>query len=59
MIDDSLLEELDYDPGLLNNYGGGNVDWWVDYIRSEINACNAYWRSLIESRQEMEGDTNE
>jgi hypothetical protein len=52
MIDDEVLEELDYDPGLLNDYGGGNVDWWMRYIRSEINSCNSYWRSVIESHQE-------
>ena len=38
----------DYDPGLLNDYGGGNVDWWWDYIRAEINRCNEYWRSQLE-----------
>lgn len=52
-IDEAILEELDYDPGLLNNYGGGDVDWWMDYIRSEINACNAYWRSLLEAHTEL------
>jgi hypothetical protein len=44
-----MLDEADYDPGLLNDYGGGNVEWWQNYIRSEINACNEYWRSLIMS----------
>ena len=43
-----MLNEKDYDCGYINDYGGGNVDWWMDYIRSEINACNDYWRSVIE-----------
>ncbi len=52
-IDGAILEEPDYDPGLLNDYGGGDVNWWMDYIRTEINACNAYWKSLIESHTEL------
>jgi len=52
MISDEVLEELDYDPGLLNDHGGGNSEWWMNYIRYEINACNAYWRSIIEAHQE-------
>jgi len=43
-----LLRTLDYDPGLLNDFGGGNIEWWQDYIRSEIARCNAYWRTSIE-----------
>ena len=50
--DPTILEEDDYDPGLLNDYGGGDVGWWRDYIRTLINDCNAYWRSVIESYQE-------
>jgi len=38
----------DYDSGLLNDYGGGNVDWWQDYIREEIARCNGYWRDYFE-----------
>ena len=49
---DNLLSENDYDPGLLNCYGGGNIDWWMDYIRSEVGRCNEYWRSIIESHIE-------
>lgn len=37
----------DYDAGLLNDWGGGNVDWWQDYIRAEIGRANDYWRSVI------------
>ena len=53
-----MLNEQDYDPGILNDYGGGNVDWWLDYIRYEVNCCNEYWRSIIES-YEMEDKNDE
>ena len=42
------LEELpDYDAGLLNDYGGGNVEWWWDYLRAEIDRANGYWRAAL------------
>jgi len=44
----SLLDDSDYDSGLLNDWGGGNVAWWQDYIRAEVGRCNDYWRSRIE-----------
>ena len=31
-----------YDAGLLNDYGGGDVNWWHDYIRAEINRANDF-----------------
>lgn len=31
-----------YDSGLLNDFGGGNVDWWWDYIRAEVERCNDF-----------------
>jgi hypothetical protein len=39
----------DYDSGLLNDFGGGNISWWQDYIRSEVGRCNDYWRSQLPS----------
>ena len=48
-VEPTILEETDYDPGYLNDYGGGDAEWWRNYIRSLINDCNAYWRSIIES----------
>lgn len=37
---DRLREALNdiacWDIGSMNDYGGGNVFWWHDYIRSEI-----------------------
>jgi len=34
-----------YDAGLLNDYGGGNVDWWWDYIRSELERAHEHYVS--------------
>ena len=42
-------ELSDYDAGLLNNWGGGNVEWWQDYIRAEIGRANDFWRSQVEA----------
>lgn len=41
----------DYDSGLLNDYGGGKVEWWQDYIREEVARCNGYWRDYLERSQ--------
>lgn len=38
--------ELDtYDAGLLNDFGGGNVEWWQDYIRAELARAHDYYQS--------------
>jgi hypothetical protein len=34
-----------YDAGLLSDYGGGNVEWWQDYLCAEIERCNDHWES--------------
>lgn len=49
MIDREILNSNDYDSGLLNDFGGGNIDWWFNYIRTEVNFCNEYWRGIIEA----------
>lgn len=38
----------DYDCGLINDFGGGDVNWWQDYLRSEIGKCNECWRKQKE-----------
>lgn len=43
----SLNETPDYDAGLLNDFGGGNVEWWQDYLRAEIDRANEFWRDAI------------
>jgi hypothetical protein len=41
----------DYDAGLLSDYGGGNVAWWMDYIRGELERCNEHWREQLSAHQ--------
>lgn len=36
-----------YDAGLLNDYGGGNVDWWQDYIRAELGRAHDFYGAEI------------
>lgn len=36
-----------YDAGLLNDFGGGNVAWWQDYMRSELNAAHDFYEDQI------------
>jgi hypothetical protein len=38
------VEFQDYDAGMLNDWGGGNVSWWLDYLRAEIDRANNHWR---------------
>lgn len=42
----------DYDPGLINDHGGGNVSWWQGYIRAEIGRCNDFWRAQVEAAKQ-------
>ncbi len=46
---EEIAELTDYDPGLLNDYGGGNVGWWQEYIRNCVNSCNEHWRAQIDT----------
>lgn len=40
--------ELDaYDAGYLNDYGGGKVGWWQDYIRSELGRAHDFYQSQL------------
>lgn len=45
----------DYDAGLLNDYGGGNVEWWHDYLRAEIERAVDSCRAVIRAEAEKEG----
>ena len=36
-----------YDAGILSCAGGGNVSWWLDYIRSELGSAYEYYKSQI------------
>lgn len=46
-----------YDAGLLNNFGGGNIEWWQDYIRAEIGQANDHWRTILVANLQREAAT--
>jgi hypothetical protein len=37
----------EYDAGLLNDYGGGNVGWWLDYIRYELGRAHDHYQEQV------------
>lgn len=37
-----------YDAGHLNDYGGGNVGWWQDYIRAELERAHDHYQSQLD-----------
>ena len=39
-----------FDAGLLNDFGGGNVEWWQDYIRSLLNQAEEHYEQQAEER---------
>lgn len=41
-----------YDAVCLNDFGGGNVGWWQDYIRSELGAAHDFYQSQIDNYAE-------
>lgn len=44
-------EVATFDAGLLNDFGGGNVDWWQDYVRSLLEQSDEHYRQHIEARE--------
>lgn len=47
----SEVEELDaYDAGLLGDGGGGNVEWWQDYIRAELDRAHSFYNQQLATR---------
>lgn len=38
-----------YDAGILNDFGGGNVEWWQDYIRAELGHAHDFYQSQIDA----------
>jgi len=38
-----------YDAGILNDFGGGNVEWWQDYIRAELGRAHDFYQSQIDA----------
>ena len=41
-----------YDAGLLNDFGGGNVEWWQDYIRAELGHAHDFYQSQIDAAKD-------
>lgn len=39
-----------YDAGLLSDFGGGNVEWWQDYIRAELGRAHDFYQSQLGSQ---------
>lgn len=38
----------DFDAGLLNDFGGGDVEWWHDYIRTLLGASEDYYNEQMD-----------
>ena len=38
-----LSELYRYDAGLLSDHGGGDVEWWQDYIRAELDRAHDFY----------------
>jgi hypothetical protein len=48
---DEIREKLErYDAGLLNDFGGGNVGWWQDYIRAELERAHDHYQEQLAAR---------
>lgn len=43
------LELHEYDAGLLASHGGGDVDWWQDYVRAELGRAYEFYRSQVDA----------
>jgi hypothetical protein len=48
-----------YDAGLLNDFGGGNVEWWQDYIRAELGRAHDFYQSQLGAAQSADDQTHE
>lgn len=40
-----------YDAGLLSDFGGGDVSWWQDYLRSELDRAHDHYQAQIDALQ--------
>lgn len=36
-----------YDAGLLNDFGGGNIGWWLDSIRQHLNSAHEFYQEQV------------
>lgn len=39
-----------YDAGLLGDGGGGDVNWWQDYIRAELDRAHEFYQDQADSQ---------
>lgn len=50
----------EYDAGLLNDFGGGDVGWWQDYIRAELGRAYDFYTDQCSNRiRELEAKLRE
>ena len=42
------LELEAYDAGLLGDGGGGDVEWWQDYIRQLLEDAHLHYKHQVE-----------
>lgn len=65
-MDNKIKEEIEefdeYDSGLLNDFGGGHIEWWWDYIRTEVGEANergkSQYENLLSHIKELERQLN-
>lgn len=48
-----------YDAGHLSDFGGGNVEWWQDYIRAELERAHDFYQSQVGAHTTVRAFTNE
>lgn len=48
-IEELLADIPAYDAGLLSDHGGGNVEWWQDYIRAELGRAHEFYALFFDS----------
>ena len=48
-----------YDAGLLGDGGGGDVDWWQDYIRAELERAHEFYSDQHEALQRSNAEKDE
>ena len=42
-----------FDPGHLNNFGGGNTAWWHEYIRLLLEEAHEHYNAATEGLREQ------
>ena len=48
-----------YDAGLLGDGGGGDVDWWQDYIRAELERAHEHYELQYEALSHSSETSND